>query len=182
MPLSRHEPTGKARTRSFRLDETWDNLIQKSAREKGMSTSALLENICRDYIVFYRWVEEFESIIFSPNTILPVINALSDKQLKELAESAASISFKESYLARGFTLDLATVRFQIVDQMARYAHWFKVIEHESKEHYFYISHSYGEKWSVYVESFICSLVENFSDLSVVSEHVGQNLVLRLKNT
>jgi hypothetical protein len=181
MPLSKYEPTGKAVTRSFRIDTTWDEMIKKIAQEKGMSMSALLELVCRDYIVFYRWVEEFSSIIFNPGTILPVINCLEDKQLIELAEIAASTSFRESYLARGFTLDLSTVRFQIVDQMGRYAHWFKVIEHTGDDHYFYISHDYGPKWSTYVETFIRSLIENFSDLSVVSERVDNSIVIRLNN-
>ena len=173
------EPTGKANTRTFRIDKTWDNSINKIAEEKGVSTSALIEQICRDYVLFYQWVEQLHSITFNPSTIMPVIETLTVDQLQKIAEKAAISSFRESYLARGHRLDFDTVRFQIVDQMSRYANWFTVAEHETDQYYFYIQHGYGEKWSVFVERFLCTLVEKFSMLEASSERVGRNIVLRL---
>ncbi len=177
--MSAPKPTGKVTTRSLRLDTTWNDAINQIAKQKGTSTSALIEQICRDYVLFYQWVENLHSIIFSPKTIMPVIDMLTVEQLKSIAETAAESSFRESYLARGYWLDIDTVRFQIVDQMARYANWFTVVEHKNKHHYFYIQHGYGEKWSVFVETFLCTLFMNFSELDVSSERVDRNIVLRL---
>ena len=94
------EPTGKATTRSFRLDNAWDNAIAELADEKGFSISSMLEKIVRDYLLFYRWVEELHSFVFSPSTITQIINALDKEQLREIAERAAKATFRESYLAR----------------------------------------------------------------------------------
>ena len=179
--MSAPKPSGKAVTRSFRLDKTWNDAISELAKEKNISTSALIEKICRDYVLFYQWVEDLNSLIFSPGTIMPAIEALTVEQLEKLAEGSAKSSFSESYLVRGYSFDIDTVRFQIVDQMARYAHWFTVNEHKDEHrHYFYIKHDYGEKWSVFVDKFLCTLIRNFSSYEVSSERVGKNIILRLK--
>ena len=71
--LSIPRPSGKVTTRSFRIDTEWEKAISEIAKEKGISTSALIEQICCDYVLFYQWVEKLGSIILSPNTIMPII-------------------------------------------------------------------------------------------------------------
>ncbi|MFP3952115.1 MAG: hypothetical protein ACLFVP_08280 [Candidatus Bathyarchaeia archaeon] len=174
------EPEGKAVNRSFRLDKAWDDALVEIAEERNVSLSSLLEKISKDYILFYQWVERLGSIIFSPNTVLEIVNVLEEDQLREIAEKVAQSTFKESYLARGDSLDLDTVRFQIIDQMARYANWFTVVEHESDIHYLYIKHKYGEKWSCFVETYLSSLFRDIAKIEIETEHVGQNILVKLK--
>ena len=49
------EPEGKAVTRSFRLDNAWNDALIEEAGKQNISISALLEKVVRDYILFYRW-------------------------------------------------------------------------------------------------------------------------------
>ena len=100
------EPEGKATTRSFRIDKAWDTAIAELAGKRGYSISNLLEKIVRDYILFYRWVEDLGSLVFSPNTVMEIINALDEEELREIAEKVARSTFLESYLARGDELTL----------------------------------------------------------------------------
>jgi len=178
--LSIIEPEGKTVTRSFRLDKAWHGALTKIAEERGVSLSSLLEKVCRDYVLFYQWVENLGSIVFSPNTVLEIINALDESQLCEIAEKVAKSTFKESYMVRGDSLDFETVRFQIKDQMGRYANWFTVIEHEKDDHYFYIQHNYGEKWSCFVETYLGSLFRNIAEIDIETERVDQNILVKLK--
>lgn len=173
------KPQGKAVTRSFRLDRVWDEEIIREADTQETSISSLLEKIVRDYILFYRWAEKLNSVIFSPNTIKEIIDELDDEQLKKIAEKVAESTFKESYLARGDSLNLETVRFQITDQMGKYAHWFTVIEHESENHYFYIKHNLGEKWSTFVERYIKTLISRVANVEVETERVGPNIMVKI---
>ena len=173
------EPKGKAVTRSFRLDQEWDKAISQLAKEEGISISALLEKIVKDYLLFYRWAEELESVIFSPNTINTIIEALDEEKLREIGEEVAQTTFKESYLVRGDQLDLETVTFQIKDQMGRYAHWFTVDEHETDSHYFYIRNKLGNKWGIFVESYLSSLIQKVAGVEVETERVGENILVRL---
>ena len=146
----------------------------------GISISGLLEKIVMDYIMFYRWAEELESVIFSPNTILTIIDSLDEETLRGIGEEVAQTTFKESYLVRGDRLDLKTVTFQIKDQMARYAHWFTVEEHETDSHYFYIQNKLGDKWGIFVEAYLSSLFQNVTDVKVETERVGKNILVRLE--
>ena len=173
------EPKGKAVTRSFRLDKEWDNALSKMAKEEGISVSGLLEKIVKDYILFYRWAEELDSVIFSPNTINTIIEALDEEKLREIGVDVAQTTFRESYLVRGDELDLDTVTFQIKDQMAKYAHWFTVDEHKTDAHYFYIKNKLGEKWGIFVEAYLSSLIQNIAGIEVETERIGENILVRL---
>ena len=173
------EPYGKAITRTFRLDKAWNDAIIEEAERQNISISGLLEKISREYILFYRWVEELQSVIFSPNTIKGIIDALDDEILVEIAEKVAESTFTESYMVRGDGVDLDVVRFQITEQMGKYAHWFTVVEHDTDNHYFYIKHSLGEKWSVFVEAYVGSLFRDEAGVNISTERVGENILVRL---
>ncbi len=173
------KPEGNAVTRSFRLDTAWDKALVKLAEEKGTSVSSLLEIILRDYILFYRWAEELESIIFSPSTIKMLIDSLSEEELLELSRKSAKITFEESYLRRGDSLTLDTVKFQITEQMGKYAHWFKVDEFNESTHYFYIHQELGKKWGIFVQAYITALLENIGKIDVKSEIIGENIIINI---
>jgi predicted DNA-binding protein YlxM (UPF0122 family) len=177
--LSIKRAKGKAVTRTFRIDETWDTALAEIAEEKNLSLSAMLEKITKDYVLFYQWVEDLSSLVFSPNTITELLEELSEEQLRKTAEHVAQSTFKESYLARGDELQLETVVFQIRDQMARYANWFEVVEHKTDMHYFYIKHQYGEKWSCFVETYLLTLFTQVAGVNVTSERVGENILIKL---
>ena len=63
--------------------------------------------------------------------------------------------------------------------MGRYAHWFSVTEHETDAHYFYIKHNYGEKWSVFIESYIYTLFDSVVGIDVNTERVGENIMVKI---
>lgn len=173
------EPKGKAVTRSFRLDQEWDRAITELAKKEDVSISGLLEKIVRDYILFYQWAEELESVIFSPNTINTIIEAIDEDKLREIGVEVAQTAFNESYLVRGDELDLETVTFQIKDQMGKYAHWFTVDEHNTESHYFYVKNKLGRKWGIFVEAYLSSLIKKVAGLEVETEKVGENILVRL---
>ena len=173
-------PEGKAITRSIRIDKTWDKTLEEIADKKNMSKSALIEKICVDYILFHQWVEEFDSIVFHPDTIIPVFEALDEDTLKKIAHSVAKNTFKNQFRARGAALDLGTVMFQISDQMAKYANWFSVVEHKGDTHYFYIRQRHGEKWACFVETFLCTLFREVAGIEVISERNMDNILIKLE--
>ena len=71
------------------------------------------------------------------------------------------------------------MRFQIKDQMGRYANWFTVNEHETDTHYFYIKHNYGEKWSCFVESYVYTLLNSVAGADVSTERVEENILVKI---
>jgi len=179
--LSIIEPEGKAITRSFRLDKAWNDAIIEEAEKQGISVSGLLEKVVKDYVMFYRWCEELESVVFSPNTIKGIIDSIEDETLIEIAENVAKSTFTEAYLVRGDGVNLDAASFQITDQMGKYAHWFQVVEHDTNSHYFYIKHQLGEKWSVFVEAYVRSLFRDAVGVRVSTEMVGDNILVKLDN-
>jgi hypothetical protein len=99
--MSRIEPEGRSVVRTFRVDRAWDNAMQEEAERKGVTHSNLLEQVVRDHVIFYRWVESFNSVIFSPNTIKALVDELSDESLKDVGERVGRTSTIEGFLIKG---------------------------------------------------------------------------------
>jgi len=177
--MSLVEPTGKSVTRTFRLDKAWDSLLEEEAEVKGTSVSNLLENLVRDYFSFYKWVEVFSSVVFSPETIKAIIDESDERALAKAGEMMGKVSPTHGYLIRGDELNERVASIQITEQMGRYAHWFKVAEHETNEHYYYIQHGLGPKWTTFVEAYISSFYANIIHIDVECERMGDNLLIKL---
>jgi hypothetical protein len=177
--LSIIEPEGRAITRSFRLDNAWNNALTEEAEKQNISISALLEKIVRDYIIFYRWAEELDSVIFSPNTIKRVIEVMDEEKLREIARAAVKSTIPESFMVRGDGVGIDVVEFQITEQMGKYAHWFTVVEHETDKRYFYIKPLLGEKWSVFVEAYVSSMFRDVAGVDVKTERIGENILVKI---
>ena len=175
------KPEGKAITRSFRLDKAWDTALNELSEKYGLSISSLLERIVRDYLLFYQWVEELDSVIFSQGTLIQIINAVDEDELRKIGRIVAKSTFTESYLVRGDSLDMETVRFQITEQMGKYAHWFTVEEHKTNQHYFYIMHGLGEKWSAFIEAYVRGMIEDVAGIKMSTERIGNNILVKLLN-
>ena len=177
--MSLVEPTGKSVTRTFRLDRAWDSLLEAEAETKGTSVSNLLENLVRDYFSFYKWVEVFSSVVFSPETIKAIIEEADEGALARAGEAMGKVSPTHGYLIRGDQLNERVASYQITEQMGRYSHWFKVAEHETNEHYYYIQHGLGPKWTTFVEAYISSFYANVLHVDVECERMGDNLLVKL---
>ena len=177
--MSLVEPTGKSVTRTFRLDKAWDGLLEEEAEVKGTSVSNLLENLVRDYFSFYKWVEVFSSVVFSPETIKAIIDEADEQALARAGEAMGKVSPTQGYLIRGDELNERVASYQVTEQMGRYAHWFKVAEHETNEHYYYIQHGLGQKWTTFIEAYISSFYASVLHIDVECERMGDNLLIKL---
>jgi len=177
--MSLVEPTGKSVTRTFRLDEAWDDLLETEAKSKGTSVSNLLENLVKDYFSFNKWMGVFSSVVFSPETIKAIIDEVDERALARAGESVGKVSPTHGYLIRGDELDERIARYQITEQMGRHAHWFRVSEHNDPERYYYIQHDLGPKWTAFVEAYISSFYANVLHMEVECERMGDDLLVRL---
>ena len=80
---------------------------------------------------------------------------------------------------RGDGISEDVAKFQITEQMGKYAHWFTVVEHETDKHYFYIKPLLGEKWSVFIEAYVCSMFQDIVGVEVNTERVGENILVKI---
>jgi hypothetical protein len=177
--MSKIEPEGKSVVRTFRVDRAWDNAMQEEAEKRGIAISNLLEQVVKDYIHFYRWVDSFGSVIFSPNTIKTLVDELSEESLKLIGERVGKTSTIEGFLLKGEIIDREIAIYQIVEQMGHYSHWFTATAHDSDKPYLYIQHSLGPKWTTFIEAYISSFYSNVLDIKVKSQRIGDNLVIRI---
>jgi hypothetical protein len=123
-------------------------------------------------------LRSFNSVIFSPNTIKALVDELSDESLKDVGERVGRTSTIEGFLIKGDAFNREMALHQ-VEQMGNYSHWFTVTAHDPDKPYLYIQHSLGPKWTTFIEAYITSFYSNVLDINVISQRIGDNLVIRI---
>jgi hypothetical protein len=173
------EPDGRDVTRTFRLDKAWDIALGKEAEKRGSSISNLLENMVRDYINYYRWLEVFNSITFSHETFIEFVDAIDEDTLKKLGEKVGKTAPVHEFMVRGDKLTPEVAKYFITQLIGRYNNWCKVSDHESNHAYYYIRHDYGPKWNVFLSAYISSLYKNLLGMKIDSQVVANNLLIKI---
>ena len=100
-------------TRTFRLNPEYDKILNEEAEKHGLSVSALLNQIIRQYVLVSRFTERVPAITLSYTTFTPMLERIQDKELVEVAETTGTIIPEEAILQRGKHLNFDTVNWLI---------------------------------------------------------------------
>ena len=100
-------------TRTFRMNPEYEKVLTAEAEKHGLTVSALLNQIIRQYILVTRFSEKTPVITLSYNTFAPILKLIDDKLLLEEAEKTGAILPEEAILQRGKRLDFDTITWFI---------------------------------------------------------------------
>ncbi len=77
----------------------------KKSEKHGLSVSALLNQIIRQYVLVSRFTERVPAITLTYHTFAPLLERIPDKDLVEVAEKTGAIIPEEAILQRGQKLN-----------------------------------------------------------------------------
>ena len=156
------ERSGTGRTRTFRLDAAFNDMLEAEAEQQGLSVNNLTERIIERYINHTRWIDQIESLTIHPLTIQKIFDELSEEQIMRLGSKLGARVPSESFMMSGMPLDGVTARYFLERILGEYDHWFSVSYHHSKP-YFFLQTSLGDKWLLFVEAYLKAFyIENLS--------------------
>lgn len=142
---------------TFRLAEDIFFNIQKEAESKGMSTSALINQILSQYINVDRYFDQLGYIPTSKDTLRLLVNGADKESLIRDSRALGSLTAKESIPfvyneMNGYTL------LKFLDLWGKS---FDCYRHETSGHVhkFAINHSVSIQFSIYLRELLDSLVE-----------------------
>ena len=171
----------KMLTRTFRLNPEYDKILNDEAEKHGLSVSALLNQIIRQYVFVSRFIERVPAITLSYNTFAPMLERIPDKDLVEVAEKTGSIIPEEAILQRGENFTFDTVNWLIDVVYGKYGNWFdsskSIINGEERVH---LTHQLNHKWSQYLGNYMRSMFESILDLQPKIETRENSVTLYLK--
>jgi hypothetical protein len=152
-------------TRTFRINPEYDRILNEESAKHGLSVSALLNQIIRQYVLITRFTENVPAITLQYRTFEPLLNRINNKDLVDEAEKAGAILPEEALLQRGERLDLESTEWFINTVYGRYGNWFestkKILNGKERIH---LSHQLNQKWSTYLGSYMTSLFISILDI------------------
>ncbi len=169
-------------TRTFRLNPEYDKILNDEAEKHGLSVSALLNQIIRQYVLVSRFTDRVPAITLTYHTFAPLLERIPDKDLVEVAEKTGAIIPEEAILQRGQKLNFETVNWFIDVVYGKYGNWFdssqSIVNGDERVH---LAHQMNHKWSQYLGSYMHSMFESILDIDPKVETRENSVTLYLKS-
>jgi hypothetical protein len=134
--------------RTIRLTCDLDNLLQKDAKSKRISTNSLLTSIITKYAEWDRYAEKFGLISLTRADSRSILEAIDDNKLSQIGKDLGKRAFKE-FLMIWFkkTTDVEKV-LEGISLWCKYAGIAEYdLETDGRNYTLTLHHEIGEKWS-----------------------------------
>jgi hypothetical protein len=153
-------------TRTFRMSPEYDKILSDESERHGLTVSALLNQIIRQYVLVTRFTERTPSITMSYGTFSPLIEHIDDEYLAEVAEKTGAIIPEEAILQRGQRLTFDNLKCYIREVYGTYGNWFNASENlVSGKERIHLSHQLNRKWSIYLGNYMNSMFNTILNIN-----------------
>jgi len=151
-------------TRTFRIQQEWDDVLEDEAERQGISVNVLVNKILRRYALFTRWVDSAGFQSFTPKMFQRILEELSEDELARIGATsgASDVLYILNIMGRPINYE------SFIDLMEKYfgggdfCRWFNCFHHvQGDQHVFHLQHSLGHKWSIYLEKYLLSALSSF---------------------
>jgi hypothetical protein len=140
----------KTITRTIRLPEPVDAMIQKDAKDGRMTVNLLISSILTKYAEWDRYVDSFGFVSIPRNGFKLIIQSLDDETIKQIAGDIGSRQPREFMMFRFKKMSLDNFISQ-VSLFCKYAGFGRYeIESNERDHTLVVHHDMGRKWSLYL--------------------------------
>jgi hypothetical protein len=166
--------------RTFRLNKEWDTILKEEAEKQSISVSSLLNQIVRRYTVAQRFFNHSQTVSVDYKIFSPILELLSEEQITDFGRVVGSISVREGITKRGLPMEFESVEYLILEIYDRYSGWFKSNTYKNGTNYVInLNHVFGRKWSLFVSSFMESMLQTLLEISIRPEIYDNSVILRI---
>jgi len=168
-------------TRTFRLNPEYDKILTEEAEKNGLSVSALLNQMIRQYVLITRYAERAPAITLSYTTFKPILDQISDKDLVDVAEKTGTIIPEEAMLQRGKKITFDYVNWFIDTVYGRYGNWFDPFTSRIGEtEQIHLTHQLNHKWSQYLGGYMKGMFSSILDMQPKIEPREHSVTIKVK--
>lgn len=172
--------SNKLVTRTFRLSKDYDEVLKEEAGKQNNSVNSIIDTIVAKYVYNDRFYTESQLLSMSPNTMISLLNMLSDEDIAKAGQLAGGTQARDNLLTRGMSLDFKSIKWFIEEIMSKYAGWFICNYHQMNGmHTFHLRHHLDKKWSLFVQSYLEAMVENVLHMDVDAVVSANTVTLRI---
>lgn len=168
-------------TRTFRLSQDFDKILEDESESHGLTVSGLLNQIVRRYVMLSRFDETSPILNLSYNIFLPMLKILPEKEFIEIGEKAGAILPEEEILQHGRRLDLDSIVWMIDTVYGRYGNWFNSNQSfVDGTEIFHLTHQFDLKWSKFLEAYMKSMFQEILNIQPKIQTRPNSVTIYLK--
>ncbi len=145
---------------TFRIAESYEKALRKVAEEKKISLNTLANQIFGNYVELERYMAKFGVLVMSKDTFKLLLSAMSEKDLINLAVRAGSEEPKEFILFKWKTLNADNVIEFLKIYFEHCGYGTYDMERSDGNTALSVHHNLGEKGSLYLKSFVESVIQS----------------------
>jgi hypothetical protein len=164
---NRYEKQKKTITRTFRLRQEWDSILQEEALRQGVSVNVLLNKILRKFSLYSRWNERNKDVSLSQHSLREILKTTQAEQLAEAGANSGTLDAINIVNAMGLSMDYESFVYLITEHLGGgdFAKWFQCFHHiQGNKEVFHLQHDFGRGWSVYLEKYILDFLHAITDV------------------
>lgn len=158
----------KTITRTFRIRQEWDSVLQEEASRQGVSVNVLLNKILRKYSLYSRWNERNNDITLPQRTLKEILSTVPVESLAEAGAKSGALDAINIINAMGLKMNYESFAYLITEHFGgpNFARWFHCFHHtQGNKDIFHLQHDFGYGWSVYLEQYILALLGSMTDVN-----------------
>ena len=168
---------GKSTTRTIRIPQKLDSLLEKDADNKRVSTNSLISSIITKYAEWDRYSELLQFVSLPPDMLKLFVESLEDEKIIEIGRQLASRHVQEFIMFWYKKISLSTF-FDAMALSCRYGGMAKYEMEKTEERTFIVTmhHNLGIKWSKFLQ---CLLDEGLKKTFKVNPefHITESSVI-----
>ena len=156
----------KTITRTFRIREYWDHVLQEEASRQGISVNVLLNKLLRKYALYSRWSNRNSDVSFPRQTIREILKTVQVESLAEAGSRCGTLDAVNIVNSLGLALNYESFIYLITEHLGgpHFARWFQCFYHtQGTKDIFHLQHDLGAEWSVFLEKYILAFLQSMTD-------------------
>ena len=151
-------------TRTLRIKEESDNILQREADRAGTSVNALMSSLIDRYVGTLRFFKSGEMLSISGISLAALLNYISEDEIAGEAYAQSTTLVREGLMQLGMNLNYENVLWYIRQVLGQYYGWYRCdLFGEDLSDTLHLSHGHGYKWSVFVANYITSILNEVID-------------------
>ncbi len=177
MPKKTDSPS---KTRTIRINEDLDSVIQSEAERLGMSPNALINKTLQRYKDVLRFNDPQYFLLMSLETFKAILDKLSIEEIEDIGYEYGHRILHANLLRRGMEMNHENIRWHITHAIGEYSGWFRCEIYEKKDaETMHLTHNLGRKWSHFIVNYVTSILQGGLGLKVQSVVLENNVHLTI---
>jgi hypothetical protein len=159
--------------KSIRLSKELNDYLDDEAHRSSLTVSSLVSQIISSYKNRYRHIEKLGSVSLMPNTFSRILTHVDDEELVKMGPSIASVLLMYNAHVLEGRRSIEGLEWCITKLMPS-ANWYNCY---STDNAYLISHHFGEKWSMFLMSFLSYMIESETGVKPSIKYEGEMIIL-----